>query len=294
MPINDVAGSHLRVAPTFPPEDSVYIIENNFLERILFDRGCVGLEFTSSCREASALFFRHFEPELRNRGQEVAELMLLSKGRYYWLHNAFEMAFKENLQANFVATNRQRVDGDKADISICYSNFDAPASELVIGDTVATGASICAAIHAYEQARKLNSVYIFSIAGTAIGARRIVDFCKRRNIKAHCAFGLALFGLGSNGFDLSFLDPNTITRDMYRTRARELYGNREISAVGWDFGSQSQSLAKYSELCWLEAKQWGLIDSSLLPFQIAPNNVELISKERDAYRLLSAPNGDLF
>lgn len=290
MPIQCIKGSSMRLASEFTPKNSVYIIENDWLEKILFDRGCVGLSFTSACRASSTLFFQHFEPELRNRGQDIAELMLLSKGRYYWLHNAFENAFGENLQTNFIAINRNKVMNDKANISISYFNFDAPASELIIGDTVATGASICAAIHAYNQVRKLNHVYVFSIAGTAIGAHRIIEFCRQRNIEVHCAFGLALFGLGKNGFDLSFLDPNTVTREIYKRRAYEMYGECAISAVGWDFGSQSQSLAKYSELCWLEAKQWNLLGSPLLPFQIEPSNLKLIYKEQDAYRLLPHPD----
>lgn len=290
MPNLTIEDSIMRPAPGFSPDDNVYIIENIWLERLLFDRGCVELSFVNACREASTQFLRHFSPELRERGQRLAELMLLSKGRYYFLHNAFENAFGENLQANFLATSRAKVIGSKVDISIPYFNFDAPASELVIGDTIASGASICAAIHAYEQVRKLDAIYVFSIAGTAIGARRIVEFARARDIKAHCAFGLALFGLAENGFDLSFLDPATITRDAYRERASALYGDRAISAVGWDFGTQSQSLAKYSELCYLEAKQWDLVGSDRLPFQRPPADLTLISKERDAYQLLAGPD----
>jgi hypothetical protein len=290
MPKLKIKGSTMRIAPGFSPADNVYIIENVWLERLLFDRGCVELAFVNACREASTQFLKHFGSEMQGRGQRLAELMLLSKGRYYFLHNAFESAFGENLQANFLATSRAKVVGSKVDISIPYFNFDAPASEIIIGDTIASGASICAAIHAYEQVRKIETVYIFSIAGTAIGARRIIDFARARNIKVYCAFGLALFGLADNGFDLSFLDPATITRDEYRERARALYGGRAISAVGWDFGTQSQSLAKYSELCYLEAKQWNLLDSDCLPFQSPPADLSLIAKERDAYQRLSGPD----
>jgi hypothetical protein len=267
-----------------PDGDRIYIVENQALERLLFDRNLVGLAFIAACREASRHFLQHFEPELRRRGETLAELMILSKGRYYWMHEAFESVFGENLAANFLATSRGKVSDIDASIEIAYKNFDTPASELIIGDTVATGATVCAAIEAYLQTRPLQRVYVFSYAGTRRGAQRIVDFCSSRGIDGYCAVGLALFGLAENGFDLSFLHPETLTDARYTERANRLFDGLPVSAVGWDFGSQAQSVSKYRQLCWLESRHWGLEAGQIFHETTPPTaELNLIDKESAAF-----------
>src|SRR5437764_1004982 len=103
--------------------DSAFIINNSALEQILFNRNLIGLGFTKACEAASAAFLSHFKPELLSVLDDVAELMLLSKGLYYWLHNAYASAFDRNLEINFVATQRINVEGNAADIIIPYSNL---------------------------------------------------------------------------------------------------------------------------------------------------------------------------
>lgn len=277
-----VEGSRL-VPDAIAGLDRTFIAENDVLEELLFNRNLIGLEFTARCEEASRLFLQHFADELSVLGDDVAEYMLLSKGLYYWLHNAYARVFGRNLQANFAVTRRLEVSSGGVEIEIPYINVDAPANTLLIGDTIATGASICTALAHYIRVRPVRQVIVLSIAGTVTGARAIATFCNQNDITLTLAFGLACFGLAKNGFDLSFLHPDTITAEKYRRRAEAHFHGKPVSSVGWDFGSQAQAVRKYRMLCALEASLWDLSQSNV--FTVAEFNIDrhLVHKEYQAF-----------
>jgi len=243
----------------------------------------MGLEFSQACEEASAAFLEHFRPEIEPFiADGIAELMLLSKGLYYWMHNAFARVFHQNLEINLAAAQRAEVSNDAVRIEIPYFNFDSPAENLIIGDTIASGATICAALSMYLQRSGLKRIFVFSIAGSVVGGQAIAKFCRSNEIDLTLAYGLAAFGLGVNGFDLSFLHPETITNKKYLDHARTVYKDKPISAVGWDFGTQAQATRKYKMLCWLEEKYWAVENDGVFALTERPGDSALVNKERVA------------
>jgi hypothetical protein len=92
-----------------------------------------------------------------------------------------------------------------------------------------------------------------------------------------------MFGLGQNGFDLSFLHPDTVAREAYKERAQTQFDGRPVSAVGWDFGSQAISPGKYRQLCWIEAEMWGLQGAACLEVAQRPQDLSELGHERAAY-----------
>jgi hypothetical protein len=265
--------------------DQAFIIMNSELESILFNRNLIGIEFTQKCEAATTAFLRHFEPELTPLIDEgLSELMLLSKGMYYWMHNAFAKVFQSNLEINFAATSRAEVTSNSAHVLVPYFNFDAPTANLIIGDVLASGATICTALSRYLEYHKLERVFLFSLAGSIIGGQALARFCHERNIELTIAYSLAAFGLATNGFDLSFLHPDTITNDKYRQLAMLVFKGKPVSAVGWDCGSQAQAIHKYKMLCWLEAEYWGLQDSDVFQLKERPTDIRLVEKEFSAFR----------
>jgi hypothetical protein len=256
---------------------NAYIIENEYLEKILFNRGLIGLDFAKSCFAASCCFVNHFRDEF-NDIDNIAELMILSKGFYYRLSDAFMEVLGKNLQINFIATKRKKVDADKASIEIPYSDLSVKADTLIIGDTVASGSTICAAIDFYTQTNNCSRVFIYSIAGSLVGGKVISQFCHKKGIELHIIYSLALFGLAENGFDLSFLHPDTITKNIYKERGLNAFEGKPISAVGLDFGSQSQSLKKYKNLCYLEKKYWN-VNEEVFPETDENIDNDLVKKE---------------
>src|SRR5262249_618234 len=158
-----------------------------------------------------------------------------------------------------------------------------PTSVLVIGDTIASGATIISAINTYADAAPLRKVYILSYAGTAVGAQRIVAHCEAKGIEVCILLGLAVFGLGDNGFDLSFLHPDTMASEVYRDRARDQFDSKAVSAVGWDFGSQFLAPTKYQYLCWVEAERWGLLGHPSFAVAVHPPSMDLLANEKAAF-----------
>ncbi len=271
----DLPGSRARaIGPGF------HLVENEPLERILFERDLVGLPFRRACFAASRLFLAHLADELAST--EVAELVILSKGLAYQLSAAAD-ARGLNQPTHLVAAPRVDVVADDAKVEVPYARLDAGKPVLVIGDTVASGATVVAALEAYGRVHRLERLVLLSYAGSVIGARRIAAFCAGLGVECSILYGLAAFGLGANGFDLSFNHPDTVTADRYRERARGLYGGREVSAVGWDFGSQFMAPDKYRELSWVEARVHGLVDSPQFRHARRPVNPDSLARESAAF-----------
>lgn len=263
--------------------ENAYIIKNISLENILFNRNLIGLQFTENCELATYNYFRHFLPEIDSLEDNFAELIILTKGIYYWGHNAFAKAFNKNLQANFIYTSRDQVSEEGVKVVVRASNFDAPVKHLFIGDTIASGETICVALNEYLKYHDLEHVYIFSIVGSKIGGQKIYIFCKRKKIKLTIGYGLAAFGLAPNGFDLSFLHPDTITSEEYIEKAIVVYKGKPVSSAGWDFGTQAQATKKYKMLCWTEEKYWKLENSGVFKETKQPTDLRLIEKEYAAF-----------
>jgi hypothetical protein len=282
VPVEQVDQSSLD-AVEVENSESTYIATNPWLEELLFDRSLIGTPFSRLCLLSTRAMVSHFAAELADQ-ENVAELILLSKGFQYRLGEAIESVLGYRPQTNFLATSRKRVVGTEVTVEIDYASLDAPARTLIIGDTVASGETVCTALSYYMSHHRLERVLLLSLAGSAVGARRIGRFCAERGVALTIVFGLAAFGLAANGFDLAFLHPETICADRYRARATEVFGQLPVSAVGWDFGSQVQAVGKYRALCWVEAKYWGLEGSDLFAVARQPTDAYQIECEHPAYR----------
>lgn len=259
----------------------LYLAHNEPLEHIMFDRNLIGIDFRRTCLAASRLFVRHLDDEVD--WEDAAELVILSKGLAYQLGEAVASGAGRNLATNLIATSRTPTGSGHVAVEISYARLETPGRTLVVGDTVASGATIVAAVGEYLRHHELERLYVVSYAGTLDGARRIAAFCAERGVKATFLFGLAAFGLADNGFDLSFLHPETITRDEYRQRAVRQFHGRAVSAVGWDFGAQSMAPRKYRELCWMESDAWGLRGEPCFRVAEKPRDLTALDHERPAW-----------
>ncbi|UUU32148.1 hypothetical protein JIX56_20815 [Streptomyces sp. CA-210063] len=279
--ITRTSGSFLEKVELGDSSPHLSLVHNDPLERIMFDRNLAGVEFRRACLEASRLFIDHlmdeFDPE------HAAELMILSKGLVYQLAEAVATQTGKNLPTNLIATSRVSVSSDQVKVEIPYAKFEAPSRTLLVGDTVASGATIVAALEAYRKLHPLDQVFVVSYAGTLVGARKIEEYCRKRAIKVKFLFGLAAFGLADNGFDLSFLHPETVCREEYRRRAAEQFAGIPVSAIGWDFGSQAMAPQKYRQLCWIESEMWKLQGEACFKTAEQPHELSLLRHEEAAY-----------
>ncbi|GII78511.1 hypothetical protein Sru01_34930 [Sphaerisporangium rufum] len=279
--ILDIGHGTAELVERGPGGYRLFVAHNAALERLLFDRNLVGPGFRLACRAASRRFAAHLADE--HRPDDTAELMILSKGVVYQLADAVERRHGTTLPLNLVATSRVAVAGDAARVEIGYAQLEAPAGTLLIGDTVASGETIIAAVGHYLRRHHLERLQVVSYAGTLGGARRIAAFCAGHGVEATFLYGLAAFGLGRNGFDLSFLHPETVTRRAYVERAARQFSGRPVSAVGWDFGSQVVCPRKYRSLCWVEAEVWDLHGAPCLALAEEPGDWSDLAHERAAF-----------
>jgi hypothetical protein len=224
---------------------------------------------------------RHVADELE--AGDFSELILLSKGLIYQLADAAMREEAPSLPCNLMATSRVKVSSASAEVEVCYRRLDAGGNRLIIGDTVASGSTVIATLSRYLEEHDLQDVMILSFAGARQGAARISQFCRDRGITCRMLFGLAAFGLGGNGFDLSFLHPETIADPGYVERARSQFSGRPVSAVGWDFGSQAMAPQKYRELCWLEAEMWNLHGHPSFAKELKPQSLDNLRQEYSAF-----------
>jgi hypothetical protein len=278
-----VAGSRATNSLREQFGDALWIVQNPELERLLFDRNLIGIQFGEVCREASTRLLLHLQDELESE-ESVAELLILSKGMAFQVSAAYASVFGDALPVNLVATQRQAVSARDATIVTSYSRVETPAEALVVADIVASGATMCSALETYTRKYRLKTLFLLSFAGTIVGAQRIRAYCAERNIRLRLLYGLAAFGLGDDGFDLSFLHPETVCEDEYRRRASLQFGGRPVSAVGWDFGAQLLAPGKYRELCWMEAEYWGLHGHPALSLEREPRDLARLAGEAAAFR----------
>jgi hypothetical protein len=265
--------------------DCAWIMRNEPLEQLMFDRNVIGSRFGEACRAASRSFAAHIATEAAEAAAGgVAELILLSKGYAYDLRGAVRDELGIDIAVSMMATRRAAVQGATAQIEVPYTSLDAFARTLLIGDTIASGATVCAALGRYLEQQRLDRVVIFSIAGSIVGIRRISAFCAARGVDAIIVLGLAAFGLAPNGFDLSFAHPDTVCAVELRHRAERAFAGRPVSAVGWDFGAQLVAPDKYRALCWVEERYWDLEGTGVFALARRPTDRRQIQKEYAAYR----------
>jgi hypothetical protein len=278
----ELAGSHAWQVAECGDGETLYVVENPSLEALLFDRNSIGRRFKRLCLDSSELFLSHLADELRAE-DDISELVVLSKGLSYQLNEAFANVFGETLPMNLISTRRAKVSTDDVQIEVSYSRIDAPTRSVIIGDTVASGATLIATLESYRSDHALDSVYVLSYAGSLLGAQRISKYCSTNGVSLRMIYGLGALGLAPNGFDLSFLDAETVTDDRYRQKCRELFSGNPVSAVGWDFGSQWMAPEKYRQLCWLEAKKWGMHGHPAFAIEKEPPDLSLLGGEAAAF-----------
>ncbi len=262
---------------------NLFVAQDHSLEQLLFDRTVVGSEFAKHCLDGSRFLIGCIDRAWLAR-PTTAELVLLSKGLAYQMSTAALLEVGVALPINLVATRRVDASSEDALIEIPYHRFDAGGSDLVIADTVASGASICRALDEYRLDHPVETITVLSFAGSLMGARRIERYCDAEGISACFVFALAAFGLADNGFDLSFLHADTIADPAYVERAAQQFGGQPVSAVGWDFGSQSMAPDKYARLSWVEAEIWGMHAHPQFAHQLEPETWAEVRLEAAAYR----------
>jgi len=249
-----------------PLDTDTYILETPALESFLFDRTVVGIPLLNAAREATVHWLASLrDNNLLDSSEQVAGLTILTGGLYYGLQPAWQTVFGTLLPENFIGVKRHLDQRQQWFADYHYVSFEAPCDTVLIGDTVASGASVIQGLQAFAEwakPRGLRKVHFFSACGSRIGGQRIRAACAALDIQATFTHGLAAFGMAEQGWqlpdtDLPWLHPDTITQPHYLQRAQAAFQGKPVCAIG-DWGMRCKNPKAYLHEWQAEAEYWKL------------------------------------
>ncbi len=227
-----------------------YIIVNPSSQKIHFNPTITDFELYKLATECNETFLKFAYKLGLFRGAEakdICELILVSGGFYYHLNQAFYDVFGYSLPAGFIGV--RRVLGDKPRGYISYDNLEAiPENNItIIGDTIATGATLIDSINYYlKKAPKVKKIIIFTIAGALPGAWQLAklekEIKKRDGTELHVFFSDGIFGLAENQTDMHYFHPLSILAPEAERAAEKKLGKflGERLCIIWDWGQRNK------------------------------------------------------
>ena len=227
-----------------------YIIANPDSQKIHFDPTITDFELYKLATRCNETFLRFAKKLGLFRGMQakkVNELILVSGGFYYHLNKAFYNVFGYSLPAGFIGVKRKLGKNPRGVIS--YDNLEAISKNNVtlIGDTIATGATLIDSIRYYLKKRPIvKKIVIFTIAGALPGAQLLAKLEKEIKEKyktdLYIFFSDGIFGLADDQTDMHYLHPGTIAPDAVLKNAKRKLGDvlGEKLCVIWDWGQRNK------------------------------------------------------
>jgi hypothetical protein len=215
----------------------------------------VGAELANLARASSIDFLRcayDISPEFHSSNLEnITEIIPLAGALYYNIAEAFESTFGETLSTCFIGARRHLTPSGWV-TDLAYENFEAlpRGATVLIGDTIATGGTIQRIIESLlNHAQDLHSVIVYAIAGGQLGAVRLKSFAEQLDVPLYLFYSNAIFGVESNGTDMPWLHPGTISSAEAKASALAAYGpdlGRRWCSV-WDWGDRAKNPLRHLE-----------------------------------------------
>jgi len=157
-------------------------------------------ELAVECNKVFLKAARRLVPGFKEfRANEVAEIVVLRGGLGYSIDAAFNELFGGYLPRCFIGARRFRISGEEFGAEISYCNFDPLPDDgvLLMGDTIATGASLGQVLGELEKEllRRdygIKKLLMFSIAAAFRGCARLLE-CEERFRERWPSFRVYLF-----------------------------------------------------------------------------------------------------
>lgn len=229
---------------------NTYIIANPSSRQIHFNPTITDFELyklSTECNETFLRFAYRLGLFKETRAKDVCELILLSGGFYYHLNQAFYNVLGYSLPAAFIGV--KRVLSPKPHGKITYDNLEAVQKNSVtlIGDTIATGATLLDSVRYYLARRpQTKKILIFTIAGAVPGAQRVArleeEIRKTSDTKLYIFFSDGIFGLALNQTDMHYFHSDSILAPGVKLTAERRLGKvlGERLCVIWDWGQRNK------------------------------------------------------
>jgi uracil phosphoribosyltransferase len=252
-----------RVEDASMPENT-YILSSEASRRILYNPHMAGKELQVRMQRVSPLFIdAATEKALKGtKLDDIVEFVLLAGGLYYYMAKGFRERHGHALPQCFLGIKRQRVEGTEGEFRAVstYENFESLPREasVIIGDTIATGATIVRALNDLEAAAAeknggISKLVICSLACSTEGARRLKKLEERMaasnpNFKLYLIVAEQLFHLMPDGTDLRFLGEDAVMPDGTREQTLQRYGGslgKSMKCAVFDWGTRCKNPKKH-------------------------------------------------
>ncbi len=247
--------------------ENTYIICSGPSRRILYNPQMAGRELQEEMERMSPLFIKAAtQKALRGaRLDDVVEFVLLAGGLYYSMARGFREVHGHALPQCFLGIKRQRIEGSEGQFRAVstYENFESLPKEsaVIIGDTIATGATIVRALRQLEDAAaekegKVRRLVVCSLACSTEGARRLGKLEKEMRardpeFRIWLIVAEQLFHLMPDGTDMRFLREDVVVPEESREYTISRYGEalgKEMKCAIFDWGTRCKNpKAHYKE-----------------------------------------------
>ncbi|MFH2101268.1 MAG: hypothetical protein ABII71_04260 [Candidatus Micrarchaeota archaeon] len=244
--------------------ENTYILSGEDTAHILFRPYLAGKELQDRMEGVAEKMMKAAGKVALNgkKPSEISELVFLAGGLYYQMNQGFKRVFDRALPQCFLGIKRQRVEGTEGGFTAVatYENFESlpDNATVIIGDTIATGATLQKGIyHLFEalQLRKqrISDLIVFSLACSVAGAKKmkeIEDRMKRDfpESKVHFFVCEQLFHLMPDGTDMRFLYDDSVIPDGFRAKVIENFGEElghDMKCAVFDWGTRCKNPIKH-------------------------------------------------
>jgi hypothetical protein len=244
--------------------ENTYIICSDAGSGILLRPHIAGKELQDRMEEMAEIFMDAVGGLILKgkRKGNITELIFLAGGLYYQLNHGFKKKFGAAIPQCFLGIKRQRVEGTEGGFTAVatYENFESlpDNATVVIGDTIATGATLQKGIYHLldsldSKGYRLENLVVCSLACSVNGARLMKDVERRvkRDFPGASVYLIVaeqLFHLMPDGTDLRFLYEDAVMPDEARERVLAEYGpvlGKEMKCAVFDWGTRCKNPIKH-------------------------------------------------
>ncbi|MBD3398589.1 hypothetical protein GF412_05095 [Candidatus Micrarchaeota archaeon] len=245
---------------------NTYIFNSPYSREILYSPHLAGISLQRAMERVSPIFVEiATEKALKGeKRRDVAELILLAGGLYYFLAKGFRDVHGYSIPQCFLGVKRKRVEGTEGDFVAVsrYENFESLPEEacIIIGDTIATGSTLVESLGKLEniieaKGGRLKKLVVCSLACASAGARKLGELekkIKEKNPEFELCLIVAegLFHLMPDGTDMRFLHPDSILPESTREYTIEKYGEylgKRMKCAVFDWGTRCKNPAQHYE-----------------------------------------------
>jgi len=244
--------------------ENTYIVCSEHASGILYRPHIAGKELQERMEKVAEAFMDAIGSTVLGgkKTSQTTELIFLAGGLYYQLNHGFKARYGRALPQCFLGIKRQRIEGTEGGFTAVatYENFESlpDNATVIIGDTIATGATLQKGIHHLldsfeERSYNLENLVVCSLACSVNGARLMKEVEKRvkrdfPDAKVYLFVAEELFHLMPDGTDLRFLYDDCVMPDETRKRILDTYGEylgKEMKCAVFDWGTRCKNPIKH-------------------------------------------------